>query len=338
MTFDHDGHATVGVTIPKISTPNLSQIVDIGCRLKALLTSPYPAPQPDALLELFHGHSVEASLLASALSINELRILEDAQLLRFDEGTVSSRFCAHVIEDLLVFTDPDVPAAQQSHTYLDPLWEARHLSRLLVRGRATTALDMGCGSGILALVLSSFADKVIGIDLNPRAVGVSRFNAALNGIHNVEFMEGDLFSPVAASRFERIIFNSPTHDEGDQYVSLLQTGEGILQRFLGSVPDRLTPNGYCHVNLGIWDNEDNPVSDKLRKWLGVHAHQYQLLLLTLSSLTVDHRGTLRRGWLSMRHGVGGVTELPYDYATLVTDPYEGSALIVAAMDALNHGS
>jgi SAM-dependent methyltransferase len=276
---------------------------------------------------------VEVSRLRSALSVTDVSILEKAQLLHVDGQRVSSPFRAHVMEDLLIFTDPDVPSSQQSHAYLDPLWEAPHLSRLLVRGRAANALDMGCGCGVLSLILASMADTVIGVDLNPRAVAMSRFNAALNGIRNVEFMEGDLFGPVPASRFDRLVFNSPTADEGDRYVSLLQAGERILRRFLESVPERLSPHGYAQLNLAVWDAADDPVSAKLPRWLGPRAHQYRLLLLTLTKVMADGGRTLRRGWLSIRHGAGGMIERPYDYVRLARDPHEGSAMIVAALDS-----
>lgn len=324
---------TVGVTTPRVDEASLQQLVEVGRALKARLVSHSRATRRDALLDVFQGHRVEAARLASALSGREIEALEDAHLLQVDGEVLSSPFRAHVIEDFLIFTDPDVPASQHAHTYLDPLWEAGHLARLLVRGPAATALDMGCGCGALSLILSSFTDHVVGVDLNPRAVAVSAFNAALNGVRNVEFIKGDLFSPVSASRFERIVFNSPTADEGDRYVGLLQAGEGILRRFLEAVPERLAPNGYCQMNLAIRDDDGCPASRKLTTWLGVDAPRYQLLLLTLSRIGVDGGGTLRRGWLSIRHGAGGMTEIPFDYPRLVSDPYEGSAMIVAAMDS-----
>lgn len=325
--------ATVGVTTPQAGKSSVLQLVEVGRTLKARLAPHSRGPERDALSDVFQGHRVGAARLASALSTREITVLADAHVLQFDGDILTSPFRAHVIEDFLIFTDPAVPTNQQAPTYLDPLWEAGHLSRVLVRGRAASALDMGCGCGALSLILSSIADHVVGVDLNPRAVAVSAFNAALNGVRNVEFINGDLFSPVGASRFERIVFNSPTAGGGDRYVSLLQAGEGILRRFLEAVPEHLAPNGYCQMNLALQDDDETPASRKIARWLGVEAPRYQLLLLTLSRVTVDGGGTLRRGWLSIRHGAGGMTEMSFDYARLVSDPLEGSAMIVAAMDS-----
>lgn len=45
------------------------------------------------------------------------------------------------------------------------------------------ALDLGCGSGILAIAaLSLGADSVVGVDIDPKAVDVAYENAAMNGI------------------------------------------------------------------------------------------------------------------------------------------------------------
>ena len=59
------------------------------------------------------------------------------------------------------------------------------------------------------LSLAAKVDRVIGTDINPRAVALSRINAALNGIGNVEFREGDMFAPVAGETFDLIISQPP---------------------------------------------------------------------------------------------------------------------------------
>src|SRR5262249_3141209 len=152
--------------------------------------------------------------------------LEAGAILRPGKQGYCSPFHAHLVEGCLVLTDA-LSFEPQAHGYLDPLWEAPRLAPLLVRGRVATALDMGCGSGVLSLVMASYAREVVGVDVNPRAIVMSRLNAALNGVHNVAFLEGDLFDPIASASFDRVVFNSPTHKEGNRYIDLLRTGEGI---------------------------------------------------------------------------------------------------------------
>ena len=53
--------------------------------------------------------------------------------------------------------------------------------------------DLGTGSGILALAAKRFgAGRVVGIDVDPKAISVAKVNARLNKIDNVDFKLGDL--------------------------------------------------------------------------------------------------------------------------------------------------
>jgi ribosomal protein L11 methylase PrmA len=54
-------------------------------------------------------------------------------------------------------------------------------------------IDLGTGSGILALAANRFgAERVIGIDIDSRAISIAKANARLNKIDNVDFRLGDL--------------------------------------------------------------------------------------------------------------------------------------------------
>jgi ribosomal protein L11 methyltransferase len=53
--------------------------------------------------------------------------------------------------------------------------------------------DLGTGSGILALAAKRFgAGRVIGTDIDPKAISIAKANARLNKIDNVDFRLGDL--------------------------------------------------------------------------------------------------------------------------------------------------
>ena len=75
------------------------------------------------------------------------------------------------------------------------------LSHLTVRRPVETALDVGTGSGIQALLAARHSERVVATDLNERALGFAAFNAALNGAENVEVRTGSFFEPVAGERF-----------------------------------------------------------------------------------------------------------------------------------------
>jgi methylase of polypeptide subunit release factors len=83
------------------------------------------------------------------------------------------------------------------------------LATLTARDNVRTALDVGTGSGIQALWAARHCDRVVAVDINPRALNLAAFNAVLNGVDNVEFRQGSLFEPVAGERFDLIVSNAP---------------------------------------------------------------------------------------------------------------------------------
>ena len=66
----------------------------------------------------------------------------------------------------------------------------------------STVLDLGCGSGILAIAAAKLgATRILALDIDPNAVSAARQNAAANGVaHTVEVREGTLPVDPAAAR------------------------------------------------------------------------------------------------------------------------------------------
>ena len=59
--------------------------------------------------------------------------------------------------------------------------------------RGWSLADLGTGTGILALAAKRFgAGRVIGIDIDPRAISIAKANARLNKIDNADFQLGDI--------------------------------------------------------------------------------------------------------------------------------------------------
>ncbi len=71
-------------------------------------------------------------------------------------------------------------------------------------------LEVGTGTGFLALVAARRARQTVGTDINPEAVRALKINALLNHLEDrVEARQGDLFAPVAGEQFDVILFNPP---------------------------------------------------------------------------------------------------------------------------------
>jgi len=113
------------------------------------------------------------------------------------------------------------------------------------------ALDVGTGTGLIALLMARKAKYVLGVDVNPKAVELARRNARLNGISNVEFRLSDLFENVSG-RFEVITFNAPyLPGEPEKAIDLAlvggKTGREVIDRFIAEVPDHLNENGRVYL-------------------------------------------------------------------------------------------
>lgn len=70
-----------------------------------------------------------------------------------------------------------------------------------------TVLDLGCGSGPIAVVLAlAGAGHVYATDLMPRACELARKNAVLNKVEaKITVLQGNLFEPVRDTKFDLIV-------------------------------------------------------------------------------------------------------------------------------------
>ena len=97
-------------------------------------------------------------------------------------------------------------------------------------GHSGTSLDLGCGSGVLALLLAAQSDRVIATDLNPRAIELTELNAQLNGIVNVECRQGSLFDPVVDEGVAAIGADDEARTDG--------IPQRLVHRLLANAEDR----------------------------------------------------------------------------------------------------
>jgi len=145
---------------------------------------------------------------AAAVSASEAAgIAVPPDLLVPDAGQVRSAYRLDLVRDLYLFSDwPSddpgavLPPGETTAILFRAAWPAAALE---------SVLDLGCGSGTLALLLAPMARRVVGSDINPRALMLARLNAEVNGIRGVEFRQGSLFEPVAGERFDLIVSQPP---------------------------------------------------------------------------------------------------------------------------------
>jgi Methyltransferase small domain len=146
---------------------------------------------------------------------------------------------------------------------------SRLLARCSMLRPGGRALDLGTGCGTLALAAASRAESVIGTDINQRALDFCRINAALNGIHNVTFLQGDRFEPIAGRRFDSIICNPPfflAPVSGLLYCDNTMELDGFVESLARSAPQFLQENGVFQM-LSEWvEFESESWDRRLRPW------------------------------------------------------------------------
>lgn len=86
--------------------------------------------------------------------------------------------------------------------------------------RKAEVIDLGTGTGAIALVLASeFSQwQVQGVDLIPQAVELAQKNAKLNNLERVRFYQSSWFDKVEG-RFDLIVSNPPYIDPADKHLN-----------------------------------------------------------------------------------------------------------------------
>jgi len=220
------------------------------------------------------------------------------------------------------------------------------LVNLTVPIKAERALDIGTGSGIQSLHLAGKVNQLVATDVNPRALQLARWTAALNRIE-LDVREGSLFEPVRGERFDLIVSNPPyvISPPGDGQLTYRETGfagDAVVEQLVRQAPDHLTDGGWCQLlanwtcvrgqdwreRIAAWtgdrsawtvQREQLDPSEYVELWLrdaGAHGtpsytKQYDAWMRWLDEQAVEAIGM---GWLTL-HNVEGALEAeewPYE--------------------------
>lgn len=137
--------------------------------------------------------------------------------------------------------------------------------QLMERSRAPRALDMGTGTGVLAvsIALARPDARVTAVDISPEALSLARENADLLGAE-VEFLKGDMFEPVRGRRFDLIVSNPPYLSGADMAalqrevrrepaLALYGGPDGLdfYRRFAKEAAGMLAPDGHVAFEVGM---------------------------------------------------------------------------------------
>ncbi|MCR8645806.1 class I SAM-dependent methyltransferase [Paenibacillus sp. N1-5-1-14] len=99
-------------------------------------------------------------------------------------------------------------------------------------------LDVGCGYGPIGLTAAKLSSEnhVTMLDINERAVELSRSNAQRNGLSNVKVMQSDTLAAVLDQTFDVVLTNPP-----------IRAGKEIVHRIFEEVHAVLRPGGALWI-------------------------------------------------------------------------------------------
>lgn len=142
----------------------------------------------------------------------------------------------------LAFVDMQVPLAspteealRSGRCMLEPKVEARLLQDLKVQP-TDKVLEVGAGSGYMAALLASRAQRVISMEIDPEMARLARANLQQAGIHNAEVREGDGARGLAAEGpFDVILLSGSVAEVPADLLAQLKPG-GRLGAIVGHEP------------------------------------------------------------------------------------------------------
>jgi len=145
------------------------------------------------------GVPVETETARKALEPADLDELIEVGLLRQDDGTVTGAIRVTPYAGLLLAHDSESTEHLHSDVVTGVNQAAKTLASLTPREEVSTALDIGTGNGLQALLAAVHVDRVVATDVNVRALGFTELSATLSGLTNIEVREAASTSRCRAS-------------------------------------------------------------------------------------------------------------------------------------------
>jgi methylase of polypeptide subunit release factors len=187
-------------------------------------------------------------------ALGDLAPLRDAGLVEDGEGGLVSRIHLALAGDVYCFGDRPGLGGEAVMPICGGTLEL--VRAAMPASPVDGVLDLGCGAGAVGLLLARAARRVVATDVSTRAVSLTRLNAAVNGVANLEVRLGDLYEPVREQRFDRVAAHPPfvarpAGAAASTFVHGGSRGDELSLRILAGVAAHLAPGGRAVVS-GDW--------------------------------------------------------------------------------------
>lgn len=213
-------------------------------------------PITRARLEELVGAQLRARLAGAGLLVEHAEAVHGA-----------ARLVPH--DELLIASDHAGAAEQHADHVPGVHRPSVALAHLTVRGEGEHALDMGTGNGIQAILLAAHAERVVATDVNTRALAYAAFNAALNGVRNVEMRRGSFFEPVEGEQFDLVVANPPyvvSPESAYLFRDSGMRGDAVSEHVVRATPAALAPGAFASL-LIAWALDPDDPAERPRSWL-----------------------------------------------------------------------
>ena len=151
------------------------------------------------------------------------------------------------MQDFIIDTDDNVYVPAED-SYL--------LAENLQIKEGQSVLEIGTGSGIVAMYASRLTDKITVTDINFDACELARKNFRKNNIENIEILWGNMFEVVGNRKFDVILFNTPylPTEEDEVLDNTINyafdgglNGRKVIDLFLNEVKNHLNDGGIVQM-------------------------------------------------------------------------------------------
>lgn len=228
--------------------------------------------QPRLEAEILLAHALEVERLQLYLSPDKpLTVDERTKFRTFIQKRRSGTPLQHLIGEVSFFglrfkvrRDALIPRGE-TEELLD------RTLRLVPRDQDVRCLDLGTGSGVLAVSIARYLPRaaVVAVDISPEALELARENATLNGVADrVTLVESDWFAGVDGA-FDLIVSNPPYVESGaiaglaaevrdhEPHVALDGGPDGIdqIRNVIAGAVAHLAPGGRLLLEIGHGQGE-----------------------------------------------------------------------------------
>ncbi|KZX15923.1 ribosomal protein L11 methyltransferase [Methanobrevibacter cuticularis] len=162
---------------------------------------------------------------------------------------------------------------ETNNNVYEPSDDSFLLSENLIIEPDDIVLEIGTGTGIIAISASKLAKKVIATDINFDALELAEKNIKANDVGNITLLFGDLFEPVQNMKFDVILFNLPylpteeceiLEDNLNYAFDGGLDGRKVINPFLNEVKSYLNEGGKVQLIQSSLSNIEETIS-KLRE-------------------------------------------------------------------------